>query len=64
MLYEIENTNDYIELVMNAKKKISVNTMNTNFYPTISLCFKAPATLHNLRQFMEYRASECWTLIG
>ena len=39
-------------------------SVNTNFTPTISLCFKAPATLHNLRQFMEYRASKCWTLIG
>ena len=47
----------YIEPLMNAEILIK-------FYPAISLCFKAPATLHNLRQFMEYGASKCWTLIG
>ena len=47
----------YIETLMNEK-------ILCKFYPAISLCFKAPATLHNLRQFMEYRASKCWTLIG
>ena len=59
MLYEIEHTNDYIELLMNAEILCEYQ-----FYLRISLCFKAPATLHNLRQIMEYRASKCWTLIG
>ena len=46
MLCEIEHTNDYLELLMNAEILCEYK-----FYPTISLCFKAPATLHNLRQF-------------
>ena len=48
----------YIEPLMNA------DILCNKFYPAISLCLKAPATLHNLRQFMEYRASKYWTLIG
>jgi len=59
----LDHTNDYIELLMNAE--ILCEYL---FYPAISLCFKAPATLHNLRQFiidsLEYGASTCWTLIG
>ena len=46
MLCGIEHTNDYLELLMNAEILCEYK-----FYPTISLCFKAPATLHNLRQF-------------
>ena len=46
MLYEIELNNDYIELLMNAEV-----LSEYKFYPPISLCFKATATLHNLRPF-------------
>ena len=59
MFYEIEHTNNYIELLTNAEILCEYYC-----YSTISLCFKAPATFHNLRHFMEYRASKCWTLIG
>ena len=59
MLSEIEHTNDYIELLTKAEILCEYQ-----FYPTVSLCFKVLATLHKLRQFMEYTASKCWTLIG
>ena len=48
MHYEMEHSNDYTEPLMNAEI-----ICEHYFYPTISLGFKAPSTLHK-----EYRVSE------